>query len=505
MPFDGSGNFTRNFPPGGWQGDATSGIKIRADRHDQHDSDLASGLSNALCKDGQSSPTADINWNGKKIVNLGAPINPNDAATKAYADISKPFNTAISINGSFPDSMIKFTGAVGPWGSQYPDLFWGVRAADAAAVPPTYNRMVLNDKADSTGTDVFSITESGLLKTMSQEFVIDSNLFFNLYADAGLYKLRAAGAGARIQHNGTTNGAIDFFSAPTGIVNADTATTLKKRFSIGTSNTEVYTNTFSISNLASPNYQLIITPGDVLVYNCGGSYHQFQINGAVKAQIASNVTFQVWGGNSNHTAVFNAPFQAGYMGVYGLGVSLGAAVYGQTSSIIGGLAQNVSGEGTWGVYTNGSGKATGGSWTTSDERTKTNMTDVDTAAAVAQVMAIPVINYEQLHAIMMETTGEHFLGANTIGWRASDIAPVIPQAVMEVEAARQDVIERAVLKGMTSLPAKDSPEELALMDEPIKVKVMNDHAMLATLWAAFQHQTGVIEALQAKVTALEAA
>jgi len=141
----------------------------------------------------------------------------------------------------------------------------------------------------------------------------------------------------------------------------------------------------------------------------------------------------------------------------------------------------------------------------SDERTKTNMTDVDTAAAVAQVMAIPVINYEQLHAIMMETTGEHFLGANTIGWRASDIAPVIPQAVMEVEAARQDVIERAVLKGMTSLPAKDSPEELALMDEPIKVKVMNDHAMLATLWAAFQHQTGVIEALQAKVTALEAA
>jgi len=86
MPFDGSGNFNRTFPPGGWQGDAAGAIKIRADRHDQHDSDLAQGLSNVICRDGQSQITANIPFNAKKIINLGTPTAPTDAATKAYVD-----------------------------------------------------------------------------------------------------------------------------------------------------------------------------------------------------------------------------------------------------------------------------------------------------------------------------------------------------------------------------------------------------------------------------------
>jgi microcystin-dependent protein len=86
QPFDGSGNFNRSFPPGGWQGDAAASIKIKADRHDQHDADLASGLSNALCKDGQSQVTANIPWNGFRITNLGTPSAPTDAVTKAYVD-----------------------------------------------------------------------------------------------------------------------------------------------------------------------------------------------------------------------------------------------------------------------------------------------------------------------------------------------------------------------------------------------------------------------------------
>jgi hypothetical protein len=81
MPFDGSGNFNRNFPPGGWQGDATANIKIMADRHDTHDKDLADGLTNCMTKDGQSQPTANIPMNGKRIVNLADPVNPDDAAT----------------------------------------------------------------------------------------------------------------------------------------------------------------------------------------------------------------------------------------------------------------------------------------------------------------------------------------------------------------------------------------------------------------------------------------
>lgn len=83
MPFDGSGNFNRVMD---WTNDAAAAIKIRADRHDQNDDDIAAGLSNTITKDGQSQPTANIPMNGKKLVNLGAPTTGTDAATKGYVD-----------------------------------------------------------------------------------------------------------------------------------------------------------------------------------------------------------------------------------------------------------------------------------------------------------------------------------------------------------------------------------------------------------------------------------
>ena len=89
MPFDGSGNFNRVMD---WTNDAAAAIKIRADRHDQNDDDIAAGLSNTITKDGQSQPTANIPMNGKKLVNLGAPTVATDAATKAYVDTQDGLN-----------------------------------------------------------------------------------------------------------------------------------------------------------------------------------------------------------------------------------------------------------------------------------------------------------------------------------------------------------------------------------------------------------------------------
>jgi hypothetical protein len=83
MPFNGSGGFVRTQD---WTDDAAANIKIRADLHDNNDDDIAQGLSSVICKDGQTTITADIPWNGKKITNLANPLSPQDAATKKYVD-----------------------------------------------------------------------------------------------------------------------------------------------------------------------------------------------------------------------------------------------------------------------------------------------------------------------------------------------------------------------------------------------------------------------------------
>lgn len=169
MPYNGSGTFQRTFPSGGWQGDATAGIKIKSDRHDQHDNDLAAGLSNAICKDGQSSPTADIPFNNHRLMQVADPTQPTDAATKKYVDAIKTFSTNLDLSGADANGRINFTSPTGAQGIAWTgaDLSWIARLASAAGpgtppVPPaTINRLVLNDKPDGTGTDVVEMRENG--------------------------------------------------------------------------------------------------------------------------------------------------------------------------------------------------------------------------------------------------------------------------------------------------------------------------------------------------------
>jgi hypothetical protein len=56
------GTYTKgNNATGGWAGDASLGIGIEAGRHDTQDDDFTGGINNCIAKDGQNTPTANLN------------------------------------------------------------------------------------------------------------------------------------------------------------------------------------------------------------------------------------------------------------------------------------------------------------------------------------------------------------------------------------------------------------------------------------------------------------
>lgn len=76
MPYNGAGTFTLTYD---WQQDKLNGIKIRADRMMGQENDIATGLSTAITRDGQSPATANLPLGGFKITGLGPGTDPTDA------------------------------------------------------------------------------------------------------------------------------------------------------------------------------------------------------------------------------------------------------------------------------------------------------------------------------------------------------------------------------------------------------------------------------------------
>lgn len=83
MAYNGSGSFIRLY---NWVTDRSNGVKIRADRSDAELDGIAAGLSNAICKDGQTTITADIPFNNHKLTGLGDASAAADAMNRQSGD-----------------------------------------------------------------------------------------------------------------------------------------------------------------------------------------------------------------------------------------------------------------------------------------------------------------------------------------------------------------------------------------------------------------------------------
>lgn len=83
MAFNGSGTFSRLY---NWVTDRSNGIKIRADRMDAEMDGFATGLSNAICKDGQTTISNDIPFNNHKITGLADATADTHAMNRQTGD-----------------------------------------------------------------------------------------------------------------------------------------------------------------------------------------------------------------------------------------------------------------------------------------------------------------------------------------------------------------------------------------------------------------------------------
>jgi hypothetical protein len=215
MAFNGSGVYQLVMD---WVSDAQAGIKIRADRHMTQDKDFAAALSNVICKDGQTTPTADIKLGGHRLINIGDPINPQDAVSLHYLTTS-PFtvlgNNAvgrITFSGNQTDATAVSAAPLGI-GFTQSGYFIGPRRPVTTTDAERVARFVITNTADPTDAslDLFSVDASGV-------HLGNATLAWNTYSAGTPLKWRAqtAGFGGFLTYN-KTNGTLGFYAAPASV------------------------------------------------------------------------------------------------------------------------------------------------------------------------------------------------------------------------------------------------------------------------------------------------
>src|SRR5262245_13927130 len=231
MGFNSSGVFTRtnNDKVGGtvWQDDAASSIKIRADRHDFHDQDIANGLTQCITKTGNSLPTANIPMGGFSLTGLkptaGGDPSTN-AATNGYVDNPGAWTTSRTISGNDANAKLTFSGATGVNGICWnPNINMSIVSKPAVLTPvkKSPDAIAFNNNGSGTGTNVAFIDKSGRLNLNSGQ------LCYNLVHDGTNWHAPATGFGAIA---GLTGQALSISSNDTSVAQDDDNVTTRAQF-----------------------------------------------------------------------------------------------------------------------------------------------------------------------------------------------------------------------------------------------------------------------------------
>lgn len=236
MPFDSAGTFHRSRS---WKSDAAAGVRIRADYHDDHDGDLAAGLSNCITKDGRSQPSANIPMNGNKIVNHGntlASDPPDTVATKSYVDSVREFGSGVTITGAnYPNGMVNFAATTGITGLSWANatMSWVGKVADPDKFP---QRIAATDLPDGTGSELVTIDKTGVLG-------ITRYITQNLSLTGSDWRVNKIGTGTRVDVN---NASVTFAYNETATLSDNQIAPLKDFWSV---NKTTMTHTSSGSSI----------------------------------------------------------------------------------------------------------------------------------------------------------------------------------------------------------------------------------------------------------------
>jgi hypothetical protein len=116
MPFNGSGTFNRIYS---WATDAANGLFVDSTRTDTDTNDIASGLTNCVTKDGQTTLTASLPMAGFKLTGLGIGTSDNDSARVSNANAKSICEFRLTLTTGVPVTTADVTAVTTLYWSPY--------------------------------------------------------------------------------------------------------------------------------------------------------------------------------------------------------------------------------------------------------------------------------------------------------------------------------------------------------------------------------------------------